>query len=113
MTDIEAEVLEFVTIANQQRAENAKQAKKQYTVVFGNIDFKTGGYSGPQICQVDVPVPNAFGDNFSILMDEAFSQVFSDIKVHGYSSLDEMRENASYDLYAIFSGHHEDITFLR
>lgn len=84
----------------------------KYTVIFGDIAFKSGYYSGPQICCVDVPVPNAFGDNFSIIMDEAFSTVYNKIKIHGYSSLKDMRENATYNLYAVFSGYHEDISYV-
>ena len=82
-----------------------------YTVVFGNILFKSGRLSGPQVCAVDVSVESAFGDNFGTIMDEAFAQVYDRIKIHGYSSLAEMRENASYDLYAVFNGSHEDISF--
>ena len=73
-----------------------------YTVVFGDILFKSGCLSGTKVCHVEA-------DNFCAMMDEAFAQVFETIKIHGYSSLEEMRREATYSIYAIFSGKQENI----
>ena len=80
----------------------------KYTVVFGNILLKSGHFSGAQVCHIEAPVDNTFGSNFSIIMNEAFAIAYNNIKIHGYSSIREMR-NAEYDIYAVFKGHHDDI----